>query len=338
MYFLGVDVSKQKIDVCLLNGQKAIVLEKVVNNTKGRILQSLKSIQKKISLQQLLVCCENTGIYGVPLEKACEELGIDLWVENANKIKRASTDLRGKTDKKDAYRIACYAVRYQDLKRLHKAPSEWKRKMKTLLQAREDLLKEKTGLNVRLGEAKSHDPERYKILNQLFAPVLKALEKQIQTIYKEIKRLQISDEQVNQNIDLLTSIPGVGLQNALQMIIHTDNFQRFESAKHLACYAGVAPFPNQSGNSSKPDRVSKHANQILKRLLHMAAMAAVRSKSDLKVYYARKLAQGKNKMSVLNAVRNKLVQRMFAVIKRQKPYEPDQDQFLSKQKFICRLT
>ena len=62
------------------------------------------------------------------------------------------------------------------------------------------------------------------------------------------------------------------------------------------------------------------ANQKLKKLIHLAAMAASHSNSDLKAYYIRKVKEGKNKMSVINAIRNKLIHRIWAVIQRQMPY------------------
>ena len=334
MYFIGIDVSKAKVDACLIDSTKQIVQQKTIKNTPEQLGRYLRSVRKQLGSCPVLVCSENTGIYGVPLTKACVTEAIDLWVEDPFKIKRATTDLRGKTDQKDAYRIACYAVRYQDTKRLYKPLSPWAKKVKTLVQAREDLIQQKQALAVRLKEAKSHDSERYEVLEKAFGPALIVLEQQIKQSDQEIDQLIKQHEPINTNFKLLKSIPGVGKQNAVQIILHTDNFTRF-TPKQLACQAGVAPFPNQSGKMNKPDRVSKHANQTLKRLLHMAAMSAIGAKSDLRDFYIRKVAEGKNKMSVINAVRNKLIHRMFAVIKRQQPYVLDQKEFLSKQENAC---
>lgn len=68
-------------------------------------------------------------------------------------------------------------------------------------------------------------------------------------------------------------------------------------------------------------RVNHQARKKLKPLFHLAAMAAVRAKGELKTYYERKVAEGKNKMLVLNAVRNKLIHRIYAVVKRKQKYE-----------------
>lgn len=70
----------------------------------------------------------------------------------------------------------------------------------------------------------------------------------------------------------------------------------------------------------KKERVSKMAHQKLKKLLHLSAMASIRSDKEMKAYFKRKVEQGKNKMSVLNAVRNKLVHRIMAVINRKQPF------------------
>ena len=106
---------------------------------------------------------------------------------------------------------------------------------------------------------------------------------------------------------------------------YPQNFTLFKSVKQFACYAGVVPFQNESGVVIKRAHVSKMASKKLKTALHMAALAAVRTESELKTYYIRKLAEGKNKMCVLNAVRNKILQRIWAVIERETPFLSQKD-------------
>ncbi len=338
MYFIGIDVSKNKVDVNVLSPSMETVEEKVLKNRVAKLTSYLSKLARKLEGKELMICCENTGIYTVPLEQTCQKLGLKLWVEHALKIKRASPDYRGKSDRRDALRIATYACRYQDLARLHVPMSQSNKKAKTLLNVREDLITQRQGVKTRLSEAKSHDPERYQVLASTFTPVINCLNRQIKKVEKELEQLLASDPAVKRNMELLMSISGVGKQTAMNFIVATENFTRFDGPEHMACYAGVAPFPNQSGNIARPDRVSKHANKKLKRLLHLAAMAAIRSKSDLKDYYKRKVAEGKNKMLVLNNVRNKLIKRMFAVIQRQTPYIKSQTEFLSKQENVCLVT
>jgi len=321
-YFIGVDISKSKIDYAVINQQLELIVQAEAINQDSKLESLLKGFVKKhkINFSDLVICCENTGIYNRPLERVCAKLGINLWVEHALKIKRASTDMRGKTDRKDAMRIAEYAVRYIDKAIWYQEPSETVVQLHRWSKIRETLIAQKVAIENQLKESKSHDLEEYKVLAFGYKSALKAILQSIKNAEKKIVDISAEDTKVQTNLSLITSIPGIGIQNALQFIIKTNNFQQFESAKHLACYAGVVPFSNESGTIKKRDRVSTMANKSLKKLLHMAAMAAVRYNQELKAYYIRKVEEGKNKMSVLNAVRNKLVHRIFAIVKRQSPY------------------
>jgi transposase len=82
----------------------------------------------------------------------------------------------------------------------------------------------------------------------------------------------------------------------------------------------VVPFREQSGTISKPARVSMHANKVLKRLLHLCAVTAIKMKGEFARYYQRKIAEGKHVLNVLNAIRNKLALRIAAVIRNNEPY------------------
>ena len=331
-YFIGIDISKEKIDVAIVLGDFSILAERVVKNEPSKIESFLKAFCRKYKSDHsdLLVCCENTGIYNRPLEKICDRLGIALWVEHAVKIKRASIDMRGKTDRKDALRIAEYSVRYQDRKVLYKEPSGRIAAIKANQKVRETIITNRVAIENQMREAKSHDPELHKQLTKAYSPIIKALNKQLHRCKKEIESLIEEEPQLKKNVQLMKTIPGIGMQNATQMVIETDNFNRFQSAKHLACYAGVVPFANESGTMVRRQRISKMANQKMKSNLHLGAMAAVRADPELKEYFKRKVAEGKNKMSVINAVRRKLVDRIWAVIQRQTPYELETKTILSK--------
>jgi transposase len=321
-YFIGIDISKQKLDLAIILSDFSIVDEQVIPNQQVKIKSFLKGFIKKhgIETENLLICVEHTGIYNSPLQRVCVELGIDLWQEHALKIKKASADLRGKSDRQDAIRIAEYAVRYQDRVILFTPPSKSIEELNNLNKTRETILAQAVAMKNQLNEAKTHDIESFKVLSKIYQPIMKSIDGQLKKIAKRINEILEENQDMKKNVELIKTIPGVGEQTAVNMLVSTQNFTLFKSAKHLACYAGVVPFLNESGTIVKRARVSKMANQKLKMLLHLAAMAAIRTKSDLKAYYIRKVAEGKNKMSVLNAVRNKLVHRIWAVLQRQTPF------------------
>jgi len=92
-------------------------------------------------------------------------------------------------------------------------------------------------------------------------------------------------------------------------------------ARKLACYCGVAPFEYSSGTSIKgKTRVHHMANKKLKCNLHMASLTAIKLDEEIKTYYERKVAEGKSKLSVLNAVKNKLLARVVACVNNQRMY------------------
>ncbi|KAA6339038.1 hypothetical protein EZS27_013006 [termite gut metagenome] len=139
-----------------------------------------------------------------------------------------------------------------------------------------------------------------------------------------LNALQVeSDPTLSEQLKLLCSIDGVGERTAVKMIVETDAFKDFQDQRKFCCHAGVALFSFSSGNSLRSrNRVSQRADKSIKVLLHLAVLLiATRMDGELHEYFIRKVAQGKNKMSVLNAVRAKLVYRMFAVIRNNKIYE-----------------
>jgi len=123
-------------------------------------------------------------------------------------------------------------------------------------------------------------------------------------------------------LSLLKTVDGLGNQVAVQTIIATQGFSNFNNHRQFACHVGVAPFEYRSGSSIRSARrVSKKAYRKLKSLIHMAALSAIQKTGEFREYYLRKTEEGKNKMTVINAVRAKIIARIFAVIKKDSKYE-----------------
>ena len=323
-YFIGVDVSKKCLDFALVTaGQVHFHLQ--VENTPVGIKQALKSLksQCKLQLSQALFCVEHTGLYQNTLLAYLSKQQAHIWLESALHIKAGGGLQRGKTDKVDASRIALYASKNQERIKTWQPPRPQVQELRALAALRNRLLEAKKQLQVPLQEQKPLlSKSLMRQLEQNSQASLKALEKDVAQTEACIQQLISQDEQLKHYFELLTSVQGIGSVTATQVIIATNEFQDFQQAKAFACHAGVAPFAYQSGSSVRgKTKVSPKADKKLKRLLHLAALTAIRIKGELQDYYHRKVAQGKHKMSVLNAVRNKLVLRMFAVIHKNRKYE-----------------
>ena len=121
---------------------------------------------------------------------------------------------------------------------------------------------------------------------------------------------------------LITSVSGVGQIVAINTLVVTNEFKQIVNPKEMACNCGVVPFKYDSGKSVRSKaKVSHRANRPMKVLFHLAAMSAISSDGELKNYYLRKVEEGKNKMAVINAVRNKIIHRIFACVRNQRKYE-----------------
>lgn len=323
---IGIDVSKEKLDFCVQSEEK-VLQEFLVENTFCAIKSSLKKVFKdyQIKAEDAVLCAEYTGQYTYPLSCASEELGLDLWLENPAQIKLSSGVQRGKNDRLDARKIAAYAARFQDKMRLFSLPEKNIASLKQLISERDMYISDKGKYQGQLSDQKRFmNKEDYAKKSKRLKRQIKELEVSIAEIEQEIERLIDNDQTLCRQHKLLCSVDGVGERTAVKMIVETNAFRDFDNARQFCCHAGVAPFQYTSGSSIRSrNKVSHRADKSIKALLHMAAMAvATRAKNgELREYYERKVAEGKSKMSVLNAVRAKLVLRMFAVIRNNNYYE-----------------
>ena len=254
---------------------------------------------------------EHTGIYNAHLLDFLHKLhfpicGAARRLESSLQIKKAGGLQRGKTDSIDAQRIAEYAFRFRDQLRLWEPPRQVVQKLAMLSAARQRLISVYNQLAGPLAEQQGFiDPALQKQLTKSCQASLIALEKDRKAIEKAIDVLIKADPRLSQLFDLVTSVPGIGTATATEIVIATNEMKAITDPKKMACHAGVAPFNYQSGSSvrGRPG-VSQHARKRLKSLLHLGAMSAIRAKGELQDYYQRKVKEGKNKMLVLNAVRN----------------------------------
>ena len=322
--FIGVDVSKLTLDICLLNEQNQVSFYQCGNAVSclTKALQMI-CIENQLQVHEILLCAEHTSYYTKPLQQVCLAGNYSLWLENPAQIKNSQGVQRGKNDKQDAQRIARYAQRFTDKAIILQASKHVYEQLAYLSAERELLLTDAAKYKMQLKDEVSFiDQQLFKAKKKRIQRLIKELENAIRAIEEQISILIDNDPVCKQQYQLLTSIDGIGKQVAIYTIIETKGFTRFNDPRKFACHAGVAPFKYFSGTSIRSaNKVSHRANKKLKKLLHMAALAVLRMKNEMREYYDRKVAEGKNKMSVINAIRAKLIARMFAVINKNTLYQ-----------------
>lgn len=273
------------------------------------------------------------GIYHRLLWAFCDKINLRIHIGNAAHIKWSFGIARGKNDKIDAIRLCKYACKESDELKMSKPLNPKLMQLKDLQTSRTRLLSQKNANETYLKELNDiNDKITQKTLEKVYDTAIDGLAKSIISIEKLIKELIKSDDTIQKSYDLLLSVPGIGNITAVYLIVCTNNFAGNISGKQLASYAGVAPFGNSSGISiKKPEKVHKMANKELKKILHMGAMSVIHRNLEMKQYYERKTAEGKHALCVINAVKNKLVLRVVAVIKSQAPYV---DNFVKSEQII----
>ncbi len=308
--YLGIDISKETFDVVNQVGKHT----SYSNNSKG-----FSKFKRSIKTDSLCVM-EATGIYHLQLAKFLYSKNITVVVENPLKIKRFSQMRlsRNKTDKADAKIISLYAQK-QEVTPWEPAP-EIIEQSKDIYQIMEQYIEFRAGLKNKL-DALKHKNVPQSIIN--------GVSSQIEFIGKSIDELQTELDNLVKEFDALmlsniSSIVGIGQRTASLLIITTEGFRGFDSAKQLSSYFGLAPTEHTSGTSINGSRkISKMGNPLVRKKLYMCSLQASRHNKTCIDLYQRLLAKGKPKKVALIAVANKLLKITFAIAKSGLPYDKE---------------
>ena len=280
----------------------------------------LKFLQK-----DSLVVMEATGYYHYRLAQYLYEKGITVSVVNPLSVKRfiQMKLSKVKTDKSDAKAICEYAQATKAP--LYTARNAVQAECLQLLSLQDLYLKQRTAVKNKIhGEKALGTPS--KTVTRSLNRTLKQLEKELAQIEAKLESL-VRDNQEEQ-LEQLTSIPGMGKKTAMLLIVLTDGFTNFESARQLCCFTGLTPTIRQSGTSVRGrSRISKVGNRKLRNLLFMCSFTACKTNKACREIYERIVAKGKSKKLALIAVCNKLLKQAFAIAKSGTFY---QENYISK--------
>lgn len=316
---IGVDVSKATLDIFIKPAGLSLTIE---NNQIGfrKFIKQLTALS--VVNDEMLVVMEHTGKYSLRFEFFLKRKGIDYCKLPALEFKKSLGIVRGKNDQVDAQRIAEYGWLRKDMLMADSFPAVIILLLKQSISLRAKMVKDRAGYIARLKEELAtgcidKNDREAKVQRE----VINYFTVQIRKMEAEIITLVRQHEDLWKNYQLLISIKGIGKIVAVYMIAFTDNFVKFKNARKFNCYAGLAPFKNESGSSKKGRaKVSNLACRQAKTLLDRAACSALQHDNEIKTYYQRKIAEGKAKRSCINAIKSKMVARIFAVVKRQTPF------------------
>lgn len=305
----GIDISKDVFDVYSLSSGHF----QLKNGNKG-----FRSLLRQLP-KDALVVMEATGYYHYRLAQYLHSQGIAVSVVNPLSVKRfiQMRLAKVKTDKSDARAICEYGT--QNEVPLYSALTEVQAECLQLFRLLDIYVKQSTATKNKIkGEEALGRPSGF---------VYRSLKRNLRHLTKEIDELEsrllelVRSEQQEQ-LTLLKGIPGLGTKTALFLIVVTDGFNRFESARQLCSYVGITPTIRESGSSVRGrSRISKIGNRKLRKLLFLCAFSASRHNKACKELYDRIVAKGKSRKLALIAVANKLLKQAFAIAKSGLPYD-----------------
>ena len=312
---LGIDISKKDFHVVLLSEESKQKHRKFTNDLEG--FEQLKEWLKLKGVEELHACMEATSIYGDALAEFLFTAGYSVSVVNPARIKgfAKSELLRTKTDSVDAALIArfCAAIK----------PPRWKPTAPEV--------KELQALVRRLDSLQEMVNQEHNRLETATAKVAELTTAHLDYLKQQQKLIkQLIDEhferhpKLKQQRELLTSIPGIGIQTAAVFLAEVGRVEDYQSARQLAAYAGLTPSERSSGTSVHgKSRLSCTGNVRLRRALYMPAIVSMRFNPLLKAFSDRLLERGKVKMQAIGAIMRKLVHLAFGILKSQTPFDPN---------------
>lgn len=317
---VGIDLSKLSLDAFIHSNKEVDTFENSLVGFKGLIKWHKKN--SPYSTSETLFVFEHTGLYSYQISLFLTEQNIPFVMVPGLAIKRSLGIARGKNDRIDAKRIALYAYRLREEIVPTKLPIEAIMRLKHLLSLRERLVKQRSGFKASYKEQKLVLKKKdHLVLLTVQEQSIKFLSKQIKKVEEKMNRIIKEQANLMEMFKLITSIKGIGSQTALFLIVYTEGFTKFKNSRKFASYCGIAPFPYSSGTSIKGrTKVNHLANKKIKSLLDLCAKTAIQHSPEMKQYYNKRIDSGKNKMSTINIIRNKLLARAFAVVSRKTPY------------------
>lgn len=332
--YVGIDVSKAKLDVAVTHNGKEILASAIFdNNSKG--FKNLASLAKKQNKKhnEIHYCMEATGIYSEEIAEYLQEQKKSIVsVVNPAQIKAFSGSilLRTKNDKVDAMMIAYYAAMHKPMQ----TPklSEELKKFKKLVRHLNYLI------NSRAREKTKLESVKNKEIAVMVKETIAHYDKQIKNVQSFIKVLIDSNHELKEDVKLIETIPCIGYKTACNILaeIHYVSRDSLDVKAEIA-NAGLSPQERLSGTSVRgKSKICKKGNSYLRGCLYMPAMSAIPSKSILGDFYRRLIANNKLKMVALVATMKKLLGIAIGVLKNRKPFDPNWAK-LKQEKFAMAI-
>lgn len=325
---VGIDVAQKELVVSIGNMDREALIhiyayKTFINNEKGFTAMILWVKKHTDSDSPLRFVMEATGVYHEAVAYFLSDKAYSVSIVMPNKITNFFRTLEVKTvtDKSMSEAIALFG--------LEKKVEDWVqpkkvfRELRQVTRERDQLIAERTMLKNQLHaeQVEAHPSEQ--TISRIGVRI-KIVNGQLRETLQETTAAIKNDQEINQSVKLLTSIPGIGLLTAAVIMAETNGFELIRSKKQLTSYAGLDVKEKESGTSVKgKPRISKRGNRHLRKAMYMPALAAIRHSERYKAIFVRIVSCNGIKMKGAVAVQRKLLEMAYTIYKNQTPYSAD---------------
>jgi transposase len=301
--YVGIDVSKDRLDVAMLGGQYGSV-----PNTGEGIAQLVQWLQE---VNPELIVVEATGGYQRAVVEALFGAGLAVAVVNPARVRQfaRACGLLAKTDKLDAQVLAVFGQKVQP--RHYEAKSEAGKQLSALLVRRRQL--DET-LKAEQNRLRTLPPSLKRSAERIIACLKdekKLLDTQIQQFMKE-------QEDWQEPTEILNSAPGVGVVTTATLLADLPELGKMDRKK-IAALVGVAPMNYDSGKK-RGYRKTKGGRSDVRSVLYMSTLVATRYNPQIRAQYQQLLKRGKLKKVALMACMRKFLTILNAMLRDRQPF------------------
>jgi len=326
-YIIGIDAAAGKFDFHLMDRNEVEFDFGEISLADGGTNKWYIALLDKLGceVEHILVCIENTGVYSLSVAYDLHLAGFAVWLQDAFQINQSSGRINSKTDRLDAARVARYALRNHADYQPFVPDTKVLVNLRSLKSQRQRLIKSKNQLSNAINEECRYAPQALRADDCNYEDtrnILSAIHQAIKAIDAKIKALIREDERCSRVVKVLTSVPGIGIVTALELLLKTSMFAAGYDAKKIASYIGVAPHQTQSGKRlNKKPRTRKNVDRKAKSCLYMGMLRHVNSNNRIGVYYRKMTGKGKAHNSVINAISNIMLKTACACLRNDEFYE-----------------
>ncbi|MDX1639011.1 MAG: transposase [Balneolaceae bacterium] len=327
-YFVGIDISKKRLDCWLRPAGEHL---RCSNDRQGfqQISQWLSAFG--CTLEDTVLCLEDTGIYGKRLLLAMAQQGWACAVEKTTVLDKVGPEHHRKDDCFDARLLAEYADRFSDQLTITSPAEPALDRIKQLYAERRRLVRQRRATQTKQTQS-GQQPHRPEQLTQMWSQQLALFDRQIAVLENHIQQIIETHKELAGYYRLLVDIPGVGQVTAWLWLILFYG-QQVLDPKKIASRFGFAPHCHRSGSSVRgASRSSGHGHAEMRAIMTLAARSASTHYQRFASYKQRKLEEGKPWPVVRNNLINKLITITCAIWNSREPYDPDHTSRFDRQK------